>query len=75
MANRVESRANGLSQLTQLLAQAKLQIQNRLKEAGEEYEFDFLAGKPLQGQKPLSYLWVRMGESEEEEENSTNCTV
>lgn len=72
MASRVECRANGLSDLTLLLAQAKLQMQNRLKEAEEEYGFDFLAGKPVKVQNPQSYLWVRMCESEDAEENSTN---
>lgn len=75
MADRGECRACGLSELTLLLAQAKLQIQNRLKEAEEEYGFDFLAGEPLQGQNSQPYLWVRMCTSGEEEENSTNCTV
>jgi hypothetical protein len=75
MADREECRACGLSELTLLLAQAKLQIQNRLIEAEEKYGFDFLAREPLQGQNPQPYVWVRMCKSEEEEENSTNCTV
>lgn len=69
MANRAEGRASATG-LAELLAQGNANTPRRLQEASAKYDFDFLAGEPVQGGVSLRYSWTRAEEKQQEEQKS-----
>ena len=65
MASRAES-TDSVSRLALLLARGQADIQRRLQEAEVKYNFDFLAGVPVQGAAPSRYIWTQVDSTQQE---------
>ena len=71
MANRAES-TESVFGLALLLTRSQADIQRRLQEAEVKYNFDFLAGAPVQGAAPSRYIWTQVGPTQQEEQKQPN---